>query len=65
MAEGELTAAMLGNIAVFGGLFLTAFAAATVLPLQSEVVLAGLLLAGSHSPAALIRVATVAMYWAR
>ncbi|RWQ87118.1 MAG: DedA family protein [Mesorhizobium sp.] len=43
----------------FGGLFLTAFAAATVLPLQSEAVLAGLLVAGTHSPAALILVATV------
>ncbi|MER8522175.1 MULTISPECIES: YqaA family protein [unclassified Mesorhizobium] len=50
---------MLGDLAACGGLFLTAFAAATVLPLQSEAVLAGLLVAGSHSPAALILVATV------
>ncbi|MDX8494065.1 YqaA family protein [Mesorhizobium sp. VK22B] len=49
---------MLGDFAAFGGLFLTAFAAATVLPLQSEALLAGLLLAGAHSPAALILVAT-------
>ncbi|MER8677115.1 DedA family protein [Mesorhizobium sp. M0133] len=49
----------MGDVAAFGGLFLTAFAAATILPLQSEAVLAGLLLAGSQSPAALILVATV------
>ncbi len=49
---------MLGDLAAFGGLFLTALAAATVLPLQSEALLAGLLLAGAHSPAALILVAT-------
>ncbi|RUW85599.1 DedA family protein [Mesorhizobium sp. M1E.F.Ca.ET.063.01.1.1] len=50
---------MLGDVAAFGGLFLVAFAAATVLPLQSEALLASLLLAGSHSPAALILVATI------
>lgn len=50
---------MLENVAAFGGLFVIAFAAATVLPLQSEAVLAGLLMAGSHSPAALILVATI------
>jgi membrane protein YqaA with SNARE-associated domain len=50
---------MLGDVGAFGGLFLTAFAAATVLPLQSEAVLAGLLLVGTHSPAALILVATL------
>lgn len=59
MAEGELTAVMLGDIAVFGGLFLTAFAAATILPLQSEALLAGLLLAGRQSPATLVLVATI------
>lgn len=59
MAEGELTDAMVGDIAAFGALFLTAFAAATILPLQSEALLAGLLLAGSQSPAALILVATL------
>ncbi|TIS63396.1 MAG: DedA family protein [Mesorhizobium sp.] len=50
---------MLGDIAVFGGLFLTAFAAATILPLQSEALLAGLLLAGRQSPATLVLVATI------
>ncbi|MDX8450728.1 YqaA family protein [Mesorhizobium captivum] len=50
---------MLGDLAAFGGLFLTAFAAATVLPLQSEAVLVGLLLAGTHSPAMLVLVATI------
>ncbi|MDG4897145.1 DedA family protein [Mesorhizobium sp. WSM4976] len=50
---------MLGDLAAFGGLFLTAFAAATILPLQSEAVLVGLLLAGTHSPAALVLVATI------
>ncbi|WP_245502520.1 YqaA family protein [Mesorhizobium sp. M1A.F.Ca.IN.020.06.1.1] len=59
MAEGELTDAMVGDIAAFGALFLTAFAAATILPLQSEALLAGLLLAGSQSPAALILVTTL------
>ena len=39
-------------------LFLAAFAAATLLPVQSEAVLAGLLLSGKYSIAALIAVAT-------
>ncbi|WP_245499147.1 YqaA family protein [Mesorhizobium sp. M1A.F.Ca.ET.072.01.1.1] len=59
MAEGQLTDAMIGDTAAFGGLFLTAFGAATILPLQSEALLAGLLLTGAQSPAALILVATV------
>ncbi|RUW54881.1 DedA family protein [Mesorhizobium sp. M1A.F.Ca.ET.072.01.1.1] len=50
---------MIGDTAAFGGLFLTAFGAATILPLQSEALLAGLLLTGAQSPAALILVATV------
>ena len=50
---------MLGDFAAFGGLFLAAFVAATVLPMQSEGVLAGLLLAGAQSPAALVLVATI------
>ncbi|RWL83409.1 MAG: DedA family protein [Mesorhizobium sp.] len=50
---------MLGDLATFGGLFLTAFAAATVLPLQSEAALVGFLLAGTHSPAALVLAATI------
>ncbi|MER8499353.1 YqaA family protein [Mesorhizobium sp. M1142] len=49
----------MGDVATFGGLFLTAFAAATILPLQSEAVLAGVLVAGTQSPEALILVATI------
>ncbi|MER9674142.1 YqaA family protein [Mesorhizobium sp. M0208] len=45
---------MPGELAIYGGLFLTAFAAATILPMQSEAALAGLLLTGSHAPALLI-----------
>ena len=41
----------------YPGLFIAAFLAATVLPLSSEVVLSGLLLAGL-SPASLVSVAT-------
>jgi membrane protein YqaA with SNARE-associated domain len=45
--------------AVYGGLFAAAFAAATILPAQSEGVLAGLLATGSFSPAMLILVASI------
>jgi membrane protein YqaA with SNARE-associated domain len=44
-------------LAAYGGLFLAAFAAATILPAQSEAVLAGLLAAGNHASALLILVA--------
>lgn len=44
--------------ATLGGLFLAAFLAATLLPAQSELLLAGLHAAGGHSPAALLGVAT-------
>lgn len=47
----------MGVFAAYGGLFLAAFAAATILPAQSEAVLAGLLATGSHTPALLILVA--------
>jgi membrane protein YqaA with SNARE-associated domain len=40
------------------GLFLAAFAAATIFPFQSEAVLAGLLVAATHPAALLIAVAT-------
>jgi membrane protein YqaA with SNARE-associated domain len=40
-------------------LFASAFIAATLLPLQSEAVLVGLLLTGGYSPVALVLVATV------
>lgn len=45
--------------AVYSGLFATAFAAATVLPLQSEAVLAGLLFMDTYPVAALVTVATI------
>ncbi|MER8772316.1 DedA family protein [Mesorhizobium sp. M0306] len=45
---------MPGELAIYGGLFLTAFAAATILPMQSEAALAGLLLTESYAPALLI-----------
>jgi membrane protein YqaA with SNARE-associated domain len=43
--------------AVYGGLFALAFAAATILPAQSEAALAGLLATNSFSPAMLVLVA--------
>lgn len=42
----------------YPGLFLSALGAASLLPLQSEAVLVGLLLAGLHSPLLLLAVAT-------
>jgi membrane protein YqaA with SNARE-associated domain len=46
-------------ISVYIGLFLSAFGAATLLPLQSEAVLTGLLLAGKQPTLLLLLVATV------
>ncbi len=46
-------------LAVYSGLFFTALLAATIVPAQSEVLLGGLLVSGSHSPALLIGVATI------
>lgn len=43
----------------YAGLFLSALVAATLLPMQSEAVLAGLLLGGSHNVAVLLAVATI------
>ena len=43
----------------YGGLFLAAFLAATVLPMQSEAVLAGLLVAGNQPISALLLVASL------
>jgi membrane protein YqaA with SNARE-associated domain len=45
------------DLAVYGGLFLAAFAAATMLPMQSEALLVALLLA-DHSPWLLVAVAS-------
>lgn len=46
-------------IVTFGGLFLAALIAGSILPLQSETVLATLLLTTDHSPALLVLVASV------
>lgn len=45
--------------AIYGGLFAIAFAAATILPAQSEAALAGFLAMGSFSPAMLVLVASL------
>tara|TARA_R110000824_G_scaffold233561_1_gene421889 strand:+ start:511 stop:951 length:441 start_codon:yes stop_codon:yes gene_type:complete len=50
---------MAGDIAAYGGLFAVAFLAATILPAQSEIGLAGLLLSGDYSVALLIAVASL------
>lgn len=42
----------------YTALFVSALVAATILPMQSEAVLAALLVAGAHPPAALLLVAT-------
>lgn len=49
---------MLGEAAAFGGLFLAAFGAATVLPFQSEVVFVAMQAAG-RDPFALVVVASI------
>lgn len=46
-------------LAAYGGLFLAAFLAATLLPAQSEAVMAGLLAAREFPPALLIAVASL------
>ena len=47
------------DLAVYTGLFLVAFLAATIFPAQSEVVLTGLLLGGDYTPWILVLVASV------
>ncbi len=47
------------DFGVYAGLFAAAFAAATILPMQSEALLAGLLLSHSYPASALIAVASV------
>ncbi|MEO4046530.1 YqaA family protein [Pseudomonas sp. CAU 1711] len=47
------------DLSVYLGLFLSAFGAASLLPLQSEALLVGLLLAGEQPLAALLAVASV------
>lgn len=46
-------------LALYAGLFLAAFLAATLLPMQSEAALVALLLTGEHSPWLLLAVASV------
>jgi len=46
-------------LTAYGGLFLAAFLAATILPAQSEAALAALLLSGDYPPVTLIAVASV------
>lgn len=47
------------DFAILGGLFLIAFAAATLLPAQSEATLVALLVVGAHSPVLLVGVASL------
>lgn len=47
------------DLAAFSALFFSALIASTLFPAQSELVLAGLLIAGEQSPTALILVATI------
>ncbi|BCH23991.1 membrane protein [Mesorhizobium sp. L-8-10] len=49
----------MGELAAYGGLFLAALLAATILPAQSEAALAALLLAEAYSPVLLITVASI------
>jgi membrane protein YqaA with SNARE-associated domain len=50
---------VISGLAAYGGLFLVALAAGSILPMQSEAALAGLLLTTEFSPVALVLVATV------
>nr|WP_029008315.1 YqaA family protein [Azospirillum halopraeferens] len=50
----------MNDLVAYGSLFLTAFGAATILPIQSEFVLIGLHLSGHYSTFWLLVVATVA-----
>ena len=47
------------DIAAYGGLFMTAFLAATIFPAQSEILLAGMHVSGAYDHLALLLVATV------
>ncbi|QFR31641.1 YqaA family protein [Ancylobacter sp. TS-1] len=47
------------DVAAYAGLFAAALAAATLLPMQSEAALVGLLLTGAYPPWALIAVASL------
>ena len=47
------------GLAVYAGLFLTAFIAATIMPMQSEAALAGLIVLKSHPVWLLVAVASI------
>lgn len=47
------------DLALYAGLFMAAFLAATLLPMQSEAALVALLLTGDHAPWLLLTVASV------
>ncbi|RUL99305.1 YqaA family protein [Rhizobium chutanense] len=47
------------DVAAYGGLFLAAFAAATILPMQSEAALVGLILTERYSTIMLVAVASI------
>ena len=49
----------MSSIAVYATLFIVAFAAATILPLQPETVFAGLVLTGRYSTIGLLAVASI------
>lgn len=49
----------MGSIAAYLGLFLTAFIAATIFPMQSEALLTGLLVKTDFAPVALVAVASI------
>jgi membrane protein YqaA with SNARE-associated domain len=50
---------MMTDLLAYGGLFLSALLAATILPMQSEAVLVGLLVSGHYSTGLLLLVATL------
>ena len=58
LADRSLSARRMTDLAVYAGLFLAALAAATILPMQSEAALVGLLLA-DYSPFWLVTVASI------
>lgn len=56
--SADEAAGMTGDLAAYGGLFAAALVAATILPAQSELLLAGLLGAGQQSPWLLVAFAS-------
>ena len=59
MSRRTGVAGMTGDLAAYGGLFAAALVAATILPAQSELLLAGLLAAGEQSPVLLVTFASL------